>query len=367
MSPPEVPPVTIEFHDAATRWPARARDALSSVLVDTLSTGFPAGANLAVVARDATLVRAWSGYATAVGEPEPTTRDTIYDLASLTKVVATTTLALWLEDQGHWRLSQSAAHWIPDLTRRDITLRQLLTHTSGIIAHRPFFLVGPRKATIRRAVLDEAERAGHAGRVLYSDLNFMMLGWAIEACAHEPLERLFARVVSEPLGLDDTVFRPGVRRRARTAATELDGDQRLEPGLVRGQVHDGNAWALGGVAGHAGLFSTASDMATFAREFLEPRRHRILSRAAQSRMARHHAGRQPDVRGLGWRLDPRGWGHWPEGTFWHTGFTGTSLLISPHADLAVVLLANAVHPTRDLARQGAWRARVHRAIAKANP
>ena len=366
MRSPAPPPVTVEFHDAGTRFPAKARDTLTSVLTDTLRTGFPAGANLALVARDATLVRAWSGYATAVGEPEPTSPDTIYDLASLTKVVATTTLALWLEDNGHWRLSQSAAQWIPELTRRDITLRHLLTHTSGIIAHLPFFLLGRRPATIRRAVLEETERAAGPGRVLYSDLNFMLLGWAIEACVGEPLERLFARVVSAPLGLSDTVFRPRVRRRARSAATELDGDQRLEPGLVRGEVHDGNAWALGGVAGHAGLFSTASDMALFAREFLEPRRHRILSRAAQSRMSRHQAGRQPDVRGLGWRLEPRGWGRWPEGTFWHTGFTGTSLLVSPRADLAVVLLTNAVHPTRDLARQSAFRAEVHRAIAKAN-
>ena len=367
MTAPGAPPVTVEFHDAGTRFPAKARDTLTSVLTDTLRTGFPAGANLALVARDATLVRAWSGYATAVGEPESTSHDTIYDLASLTKVVVTTTLALWLEDHGQWRLSQRAAHWIPDLTRRDITLRQLLTHTSGIIAHRPFFLLGPHRAAIRRAVLEEAERAEHPGRVLYSDLNFMLLGWAIEQCGGEPLDRLFARVVSQPLELRDTVFRPGVKRRARSAATELDGDQRLAPGLVRGEVHDGNAWALGGVAGHAGLFSTATDLGVFAREFFDARHHRILSTAAQSRMTRHQAGRQPDVRGLGWRLEPRGWGRWPAGTFWHTGFTGTSLLISPRADLAVVLLANAVHPTRDLERQSAFRAEVHRAIAKVNP
>lgn len=367
MSDTATPPITIEFYDAGGRFTTPARNALTSVLVNTLHTGFPAGANLAVVARDGVLVRAWSGYATAVGEPEFTASDTLYDLASLTKVIATTTLALCLEDQGAWRLSQRAAQWVPDLDQRDITLRQLLTHTSGIVPHRPFFLLGPRPAAIRRAVIEEAQHADPPGRVLYSDLNFMMLGWAIEQCAGESLDRLFARVVSGPLGLTDTVFRPGVKRRARSAATELDGDQRLGPGLVRGQVHDGNAWALGGVAGHAGLFSTASDLAVFARELLDPRRHRILKAATQARMVRHQAGGQPDVRGLGWRLEPRGWGRWPTGTFWHTGFTGTSLLLSPRADLGVVLLANAVHPTRDLERQSAFRAEVHRAIAKVIP
>ena len=360
------PPVTLQYFGDDARLSTRVRSGVTTAMIRAANEGFPAGVNLAVISRRGTLLRAWSGHATVVGSPEPTREDTLYDLASLTKVIVTTTLALWLEDQGHWRLSQGAHRWLPDLARRDITLHQLITHTSGIVAHRPFFHLGPRRVAIRRAVMEEAERATRPGRVLYSDLNFMLLGWAVEQCAGEPLDRLFARVVAEPLDLGDTRFRPGARLRARSAATELDGDQRLSPGLVRGEVHDGNAWALGGVAGHAGLFSTASDLALFARELLDPRQHRILSRAAQARMTRYHAGRTPDVRGLGWRLEPRGWGRWPEGTFWHTGFTGTSLLISPPADLAVVLLTNAVHPTRDLERQSAFRAELHRALAKVN-
>ena len=360
------PPVTLQFFDDGDRLTTGARSGVTSALIHAASEGFPAGVNLAVVSSSGTLLRAWSGHATVVGQPEVTREDTLYDLASLTKVIVTTTLALWLEDQGRWRLSQGAHRWLPDLTRRDITLHQLITHTSGIIAHRPFFHLGRRRVAIRHAVMEEAERATRPGRVLYSDLNFMLLGWAVEQCAGESLDWLFARVVTEPLGLVDTRFRPGARQRARSAATELDGDQRLGPGLVRGEVHDGNAWALGGVAGHAGLFSTATDLALFARELLQPRQHRILSRAAQSRMSRYQAGRTPDVRGLGWRLEPRGWGRWPEGTFWHTGFTGTSLLISPPADLAVVLLTNAVHPTRDLERQASFRAQLHRALAKVN-
>ncbi|MDE3093778.1 MAG: beta-lactamase family protein [Acidobacteriota bacterium] len=365
MTRADVPALTVQFFNDE-HLPTRARHAVTTTLIHAAKEGFPPSVNLAVVSRQGTVMRAWSGHVTVVGPPEPTREDTLYDLASLTKVIVTTTLALWLEDQGRWRLSQGAYRWLPDLTRRDITLHQLITHTSGIVAHRPFFHLGSRPVAIRRAVMEEAARATRPGRVLYSDLNFMLLGWAIERCAGEPLDRLFARVVAEPLGLSDTRFRPGARLRARSAATELDGDQRLGPGLVRGEVHDGNAWALGGVAGHAGLFSTASDLAHFAGELLDPRHHRILSRAALTRMTRYHAGRAPDVRGLGWRLEPRGWGRWPEGTFWHTGFTGTSLLISPAADLAVVLLTNAVHPTRDLERQAAFRAEVHRALAKVN-
>lgn len=356
--------VNLEFHDRATRLSAATRNALSGVLVDTLATSFPAGFNLAIVERAGVMVRAWGGHASLLGDSEPTQPDTVYDMASLTKVVVTTTLALWLEEQKYWKLDQPLAEWLTDVERRDITLRHLITHTSGLVAHRPFFELGRDPRAIRRAVVAEAQRGTPGERVLYSDLNFMLLGWAVSACAGEPLERLFRRVVAGPLGMVDTRYRPGAREQRRSAATELDGDQRLTPGLVRGEVHDGNAWALGGVAGHAGLFSTADDMAIFARLLLSPQRHPILGARTLTRMSHYQAGRGGDVRGLGWRLEPRGWGHWPSDTIWHTGFTGTSLLASPHGDIAVVLLSNAIHPERDLARQGAFRAAVHRAISR---
>jgi CubicO group peptidase (beta-lactamase class C family) len=365
MTPPSSQ-FNLEFHDGATRISSSARNALTGVLTDTLTTSFPAGFNLVIVDRAGVMMRAWGGHTTLVGGAEPTEPDTVYDMASLTKVVSTTTLALWLEDQKYWKLDQPLAHWLPDVERQDITLRHLITHTSGLVAHRPFFHLGRDPRAVRRAVVAESRRGTPGDRVLYSDLNFMLLGWAVSACAGEPLDRLFRRVVAGPLGMVDTRYRPGARERRRAAATELDGDQRLAPGLVRGEVHDGNAWALGGVAGHAGLFSTADDMAIFTGLLLDPAHHPILRARTLTRMARHQAGRAPDQRGLGWRLDPRGWGAWPTDTVWHTGFTGTSLLASPEADVAVVLLANAIHPTRDLARQGAFRAAVHRAIARIN-
>jgi CubicO group peptidase (beta-lactamase class C family) len=162
-----------------------------------------------------------------------------------------------------------------------------------------------------------------------------------------------------------TRFRPAAADRPLIAASELDGDQRLEPGLVWGEVHDGNAWALGGVAGHAGLFGPAADLVRFGSALLTPNAHPVLSGATIAEMTRLQTGEPPDVRALGWRLDASDWGAWPQGTYWHTGFTGTSLLIAPELGVAVVLLMGGVHPKRQPERQLETRAAVHRAVLAA--
>jgi CubicO group peptidase (beta-lactamase class C family) len=190
----------------------------------------------------------------------------------------------------------------------------------------------------------------------------MLLGWAIEQCAAAPLDELFDAIVAGPLRMDATRFRPPPEDRLITAATELDGDQRLEVGLVWGEVHDGNAWALGGVAGHAGLFGPAVDVVRYARALLTPDAHPVLSAGSIAEMTRLQVGAAPDVRALGWRLDASDWGPWPTDTYWHTGFTGTSLLIAPDVGIAVVLLMGGVHPKRQPERQLALRAAVHREI-----
>jgi CubicO group peptidase (beta-lactamase class C family) len=151
----------------------------------------------------------------------------------------------------------------------------------------------------------------------------------------------------------------------RIAATEADGDRRPGTGVVWGQVHDGNAFALGGISGHAGLFGTAADLGRFASALLTPDRHPVLSAETLALMTARRAGAGAEQRVLGWRVRPEAWGDWPEGTIWHTGFTGTSLLIAPASGLAVVLLSNAVHPVRRLDQVGAFRARIHRAIRTA--
>jgi CubicO group peptidase (beta-lactamase class C family) len=364
MSGTPPPHVDLDYTGSSPRLPAVVRNRLTTELLATIESSFPSGFNLAVVDKTGTLLRAWGGYANRVAPVLTTDRETIYDMASLSKVVSTTTLVLWLEQRGSWKLSDRVDRWVPGFPRRDLTIFQLLTHTSGLIPHQPFFHVGQNPRAVRQAVFAEAARGGPTGDVLYSDLNFMVLGWAVAHCAGEPLPRLFHDVVAVPLGLAQTRYRPPARDRKHIAATELNGDQRNEPALVWGDVHDGNAWALGGVAGHAGLFSTADDMALFVSALLSPRRHPVLSYRSLAAMSRYQAGQQPDVRGLGWKLDPRGWGSWPEGTYWHTGFTGTSLLVSPKANLGVVLLTNAVHPVRRLDQQADFRTAIHRTLAR---
>jgi CubicO group peptidase (beta-lactamase class C family) len=200
--------------------------------------------------------------------------------------------------------------------------------------------------------------------VLYSDLNYMLLGWVLEATYGQDLDAAFASEVAVPLGLSRTRFRPPEAERRLCAATEVDGDQRLAPGLVWGEVHDGNAYALGGVAGHAGLFAPLGDLARFVQVLLAPELAGVLSAGSVALMGSRQAGGGADVRGIGWRLEPREWGHWPAGTIWHTGFTGTSLLVAPSIGAAVVLLTNAVHPHRRLEDQAAVRSQVHRLVAE---
>ncbi len=155
--------------------------------------------------------------------------------------------------------------------------------------------------------------------------------------------------------------------RRGTAATELDGDQRLTPGLVWGEVHDGNAYALGGVAGHAGLFADLGDLGRFVQALLAPVPGQLLSAASIALMTTRQASTGADVRGWPGDSSPIDWGTWPSGTFWHTGFTGTSLLVAPAREAAVVLLTNSVHPYRRLDDQAAVRAQVHRLVAEALP
>ncbi|MGN6793054.1 MAG: serine hydrolase, partial [Streptosporangiaceae bacterium] len=145
----------------------------------------------------------------------------------------------------------------------------------------------------------------------------------------------------------------------------VNGDQRLLDEAIWGSVHDGNAFAMGGVSGHAGLFGPVDDLSQFAAALLRPRAHPVLRADTIRLMTTLHATTGSDVRALGWRLRPSGWGRWPKGTFWHTGFTGTSMLISPAADTAVVLLANFVHPVQRLDEAQLLRARLHRAVRQA--
>ncbi len=336
---------------------------LRACLTQLLDEGCPAGLSLAVVSSRGLVVESYGGFACVVGEPVLVTATTCYDLASLTKVVCSATLALVARQAGHLRFEQPVKEWLPRFPRSDTTVLHLLTHTSGIVGHVPFFETLEGRPSIESAVYEWAAKGVPDGIVRYSDLNFMLVGWVLEACLGLALDVAFQKELAEPLGLGQSRFRPPASWQHLTAATELDGDQRRTPGLVWGSVHDGNAFALGGVAGHAGLFSSLRDLSQFVRLLLGHDSSRVLNEESLQLMRTELGATGTDVRGIGWRLNPASWGTWPADTLWHTGFTGTSLLVCPDRDIGVVLLTNAVHPHRQLEAQGRMRVSVHRLIA----
>jgi len=347
--------------------PAAGYPAVSRLLLRQLASGFPPAAAVRVCTSGGSPYSAAGGWARLADagfpEPVPADADTLFDLASLTKVVATLPLVLLLHQRGRWSINDRVARWLPGAPRSPVTISHCLLHVAGLVPHRPYYATCADPAEIRRAVTAELADAV-PGPVSYSDLGFMLLGWAVEECAGEPLEELAAREIFGPLGMTSTGYRPRAPVR-RIAATEADGDQRRGPGVIWGSVHDGNAFALGGISGHAGLFGTAADLGRFASALLTPDRHPVLSAGTIALMTARRAGADAEARVLGWRLRPDSWGDWPDGTIWHTGFTGTSLLVAPALDVAVVLLSNAVHPVRRLDQIGSFRVVIHRAVRDA--
>jgi serine-type D-Ala-D-Ala carboxypeptidase len=349
--------------------PAGGYPAVSRLLLSQLAGGFPPAVAVQVGTAEGSPYAAAGGWARladaadTAGGPVPADAGTRFDLASLTKVVVTLPLVLLLHQRGRWSIDDPVARWLPGAPRSPVTISDCLLHAAGLVPHRPYYATCADPAEIRRAVIAELADAV-PGPVSYSDLGFMLLGWAVEECAGQPLDELADHEVLGPLGMTSTGYRPQVPLE-RVAATEADGDQRAGLGVTWGEVHDGNAFALGGISGHAGLFGTAADLDRFATALLTPDRHPVLSAGTLALMTARRTGAGAEARALGWRLNPEAWGRWPDGTIWHTGFTGTSLLVAPALDVAVVLLTNAVHPVRRLEATSALRASLHRAIRAA--
>jgi CubicO group peptidase (beta-lactamase class C family) len=350
--------------------PAEGYPAVSKLLMRQLTDGFPPGLSMQVRSSAATAYSAAGGWAKLTGspaisgqQPVPVEPDSLFDLASLTKVVATLPLVLLLHQRGQWSIDDPVARWLPGAPPSAVTISDCLLHIAGFVPFRHYYLTCADPAEIKQAVIGELADAA-AGPVSYSDVGFMLLGWAIETCAGESLDDLFAREVAGPLGMTCTGYLPQLPRQ-RIAATEAGGDERTGAELVWGEVHDGNAFALGGVSGHAGLFGTAADVSTFAGALLRPGQHPVLSADTIALMTSRRAGTDAEPRVLGWRTRPDQWGNWPDGTIWHTGFTGTSMLVAPALDAAVVLLTNAVHPVRRLAETAQFRTQVHQLVRAA--
>ncbi|MFM1902155.1 MAG: Esterase EstB [Planctomycetota bacterium] len=299
--------------------------------------------------------RAGIGWLAAYGdrqiEPsrEPMTSDTIFDLASLTKPVSTATAVMLLVEDGAVRLGDPISLHLPEFTghgKEALTVHQLLTHQSGLIADNPLadYEQGPAEAWKKICGLELVAPPGT--RFIYSDVNFIVLGRLVETLSGRSLDTFTRERVFTPLGMSDTGYLPSPEQRARAATTE-----QRDGGWIRGEVHDPRAWKLGGVAGHAGLFGTATDLARYARALLgggELDGSRIMAPATLARMVRPVRLPEGALRGLGW--DERSGFSSNRGdllspaAFGHGGFTGTSLWIDPGLDLFVIFLSSRLHP-----------------------
>lgn len=303
--------------------------------------GFP-GAAVIIGRRDAIVWERGYGRLDYRSYAPVQAESTLYDVASLTKVVATTAAAMVLVDRGRLQLDDPVSQYLPEFARGDkakVTIRDLLTHRSGLPPGRSLARAGGSVAGARQAVLSTALSEQPGERTIYSDLGADALGFVIERVSGEPLDEFVRRFVFAPLGMRSTMFRPPQSLKSRVAPT-------VSP-ASRGVVHDGNARALGGVAGHAGLFTTAGDLAVFARMMLDKGatgtgQLRIVRDSTVSLFTRRTAG----WRALGWDTCAGGGscGHYLGSTaFGHTGFTGTSIWIDPERELFVIVLTNWVY------------------------
>ncbi len=324
---------------------------VEQLLRDAIAAGVAPGAVAEVSAADGPIWSHAAGHLTAEPESPAVTSETLFDLASLTKVVATTTIAMQQVDAGFTPLDLPVAHvlaaWRGD-DREHVTVRDLLSHSSGLTAHLPFYRDHAGRPELEAAICRLPLEYAPRSRSIYSDLGFMLLGFILSDRHPDraSLAEQFGRLVSAR-GWGEIGFHPPVAWRPRTAPTELDP---WRGRTLVAEVHDENAWALGGAAGHAGLFGTASAVGAFAREILRAFNGvTTIASAATFDTFRRCTDVPGSSRGLGWdtmrpssscgrRLSPRSIGH--------TGFTGTSLWIDPDAGLSIVLLTNRVHPSR---------------------
>lgn len=295
---------------------------------------------------------------------EPMTEDTIFDLASLTKCIATATSLMKLVQDGRVRLNDPVAVYLPEFAqngKQDITVRELLTHYSGLAPDLDLKTSWQGRDTAFKMAMAQKPAHPPGTGFVYSDINFEVLGFLVEKVVGMPLNDFAAQTIFAPLGMHHTRFLPPEDWVSRIAPTQYD-----EQGhMLRGVVHDPTARRMGGVAGHAGLFSTADDLALFAQQILSG--SKILSRVSIEKMSTpQQPANAPSLRGLGWDIDSpfssnRG-ELLPVGSFGHTGFTGTSLWIDPVTDTYIVLLTNAVHP-RGGKSTVALRSRIATAVA----
>jgi len=291
--------------------------------------------------------------------------NTIYDLASLTKPLVTGMLCAQLVEKGELTLDSAVAHYLPEFERTDrqmITVRELLTHTSGLPAWRPLYILAENKRERALGVIaNEALEYKPGRRVVYSDLGFIVLGFLLERLTGTELGKLAQTEIIEPLKLQHTFFNPEMALQTGIAACETGNSYERETAhtlgvenyadwreqVIWGEVHDGNSYFLGGVAGHAGLFSTANETLRLATQFLANQSELLSAATCTELFTRNMTEGLEEARSLSWQLaqspESAAGPSLPAGSFGHSGFTGTSCWIDPHHQRVFILLTNRTH------------------------
>jgi CubicO group peptidase (beta-lactamase class C family) len=327
------------------------RDTLSEILrAGIRDSAFP-GAVVVVGTRDSALISVAEGQLD--WQPSPaTSMTTLWDMASLTKVVALTSAMMWLTENGRVDLSAPVQRYVPEFTGRGkeaVTVHHLLTHSSGLPAWRPLYKESEDPAAAMALAIATPLDTTPGVRMVYSDLGAIILGEIVARVSGRRFDAFVRERIFEPLGMRESMFRPPEQLRERIAPTEVDPWRQRH---LRGEVHDENAFALGGVSAHAGLFSSGADMVRLARMYLGDGvldGHRFVSRATINRFTAVQDS-SLSHRALGWET--------PNGTnsagrlmskrsFGHTGFTGTSFWVDRERGVFVILLSNRVNPTRE--------------------
>ena len=348
-------------------------DRISDLLSALVASGATPGAVVVAGTRDSVLVESAVGRLSYAADADPVTPGTIYDLASLTKVIVTTPLVMRLHEAGRLDLEAPVRRYVPEFAggaKDHVTIADLLAHCGGLLWWTDLH----RQARANAVPAEEVARF-YLRRIcelpldyeprtdtVYSDLGFILLGTVLERTTGMPLDRLAAKDVFAPLGMRDIHYNPPATLRSRIAPTEDDPER---GGVLRGHVHDENAWRLGGVAPHAGLFATARSLVPFAQMWLAEGSvdgRRVFESATIRRFSRRARLAGGSSRALGWDTPAPGsscGNRFSPASFGHTGFTGTSIWIDPEQDLFVVLLTNRVHPTRDNTRLADLRPSFH--------
>ena len=374
-----VPPAAAQIGSAmaaAPRTLARARPSevgfsdvliprVDSIITAAIADGATPGATIAIARRGRLVMLKGYGRADWAAGAPAANDSTMYDMASLTKVVSATTAAMILEEEGRLDLDRTVASYLPEYDvpdKRTITVRMLLTHTSGIQSFHPLWKEAKGREAYFAGIIKQPLNHPPGTRALYTDWNMVLLQFIVERLTGQTLDVFVESRIFGPLGMRDTRYNPPASLKPRVAPTETED---FRGGQVWGEVHDETAWVLGGVSGNAGLFSSARDLAVFMQMLLNGGTYgdaRIIRPTTASRWTARQ--RSDASRALGWDTpspNSSAGRYFSARSFGHTGFTGTSVWADPEKELLVVLLTNRVNPTRNNQKIGPLR----RAVADA--